>query len=188
MTNDLKPDDRSGDSEQQSGPPDIVDRYGKWLVVGAWILVLVGGSWLADKWLDNRAAKRAAITLSANTESGAGVKLQADRYGHFVVTGLVNGHQVEFLVDTGASGISIPEVIAEEIGLERGLAYRVSTANGDATVYSTSLDSIVIGPLARGAVQAHINPGMKHTALLGMSFLRHFELIQRNGELTIRQP
>ena len=181
MTNDLKPDDLSG-------PPDLVGRHGKWLLIGAWILVLAAGTWVADRWLDNRKARRAAVTLSADAQAGAGVKLRADRYGHFVVTGLVNGVEVEFLVDTGASGISIPAAIAAEIGLAQGVPFRVSTANGEATVYATSLDSIAIGPLVRASVRAHINPGMDDTALLGMSFLRHFELIQRDGELTIRQP
>jgi len=192
MTNDLKPDDRRGNSTSSArgseGPPDLVGRYGKWLVIGAWILVIAVGTWAADRWMKNRDARRAAVVLEAGGSAGEGIKLIADRYGHFVVTGYINGAPVEFLVDTGASGISIPERIAIEIGLERGMPYRVSTANGDATVYSTMLDSLAIGPLIEAPIRAHINPGMDDTALLGMSFLRQFELIQRDGELTIREP
>ncbi len=181
MTNDLKP-------KGVNGPPDLVGRHGKWLLIGAWVLALAAGTWVADHWLDSREARRAAVLLESDAQAGEGVKLKADRYGHFVVIGLVNGIKVPFLVDTGASGISIPEALADEIGLVRGLPYRVSTANGTATVYATTLDSLSIGPLKQGYVRAHINPGMTDTALLGMSFLRHFELVQRDGELTIRQP
>lgn len=182
MTNHLKPGN-------VKGPPDLVGRHGKWLLIGAWVLVLAVATWAADRWLDSREARRStAILLGTGAQSGDGVKLRADRYGHFVVIGQVNGVEVPFLVDTGASGISIPEAIAEEIGLDRGIPYSVSTANGTATVFATTLESLAIGPLKQGSVRAHINPGMTDTALLGMSFLRHFELVQRDGELTIRQP
>lgn len=181
MTNHLKPGN-------VKGPPDLVGRHGKWLLIGAWVLALAVATWAADQWLDTREARRTAVLLGGGAESGEGVKLRADRYGHFVVIGQVNGVEVPFLVDTGASGISIPEAIAEEIGLDRGIPYSVSTANGTATVFATTLESLAIGPLKQGSVRAHINPGMTDTALLGMSFLRHFELVQRDGELTIRQP
>ena len=101
----------------------------------------------------------------------------------------MNGREVEFLVDTGASSVAIPKALANELDLPRGRRVRVQTANGTATALATSLDSLAIGPLRRRDVPAHITPGMSgRTALLGMSFLRHHDLLQRDGRLVIREP
>ena len=64
------------------------------------------------------------------------------------------------------------------------------TANGDITVYRTTLDRLRIGPLTLRNVRASINPNMRadDEILLGMSALKHLELITRDGVLTLRQP
>ena len=94
-----------------------------------------------------------------------------------------------FLVDTGASGISIPDAVARRLNLQRGRSFDVLTANGNARVFATRLDSLAIGPFGQRNVRAHINPSMSgETALLGMEFLRHYNLTQRGGELTISLP
>jgi aspartyl protease family protein len=117
------------------------------------------------------------------------VILTADRYGQYALTGGANGVPVNFLIDTGASGISIPGSIASELGLRRGRPFEVMTANGIARVYATTLESLTIGPFTQEDVRAHINPSMDgDLALLGMEFLRHYDLLQRNGTLTINPP
>ena len=106
-----------------------------------------------------------------------------------MLAGSANGEPVEFLVDTGASQISIPILIADRLNLTRGRSYPVQTANGEVTVYATVLDEVSIGPFTMKNVPAHVNPGMNgDVALLGMSFLRYFELKQTGGELTISAP
>ena len=153
-----------------------------------WILALIAGGFVAQGWLDDRDARREGVVMRTG-EGQQALVLRSDRYGQYALRGEVNGQEVEFLVDTGASGISIPDSVARQLGLQRGKRFQVSTANGIATVYRTELDSISAGPLLRRNVDAHINPNMGgNTALLGMSFLRHYELVHRNGELSIRLP
>jgi len=56
-------------------------------------------------------------------------------------------------------------------------------------VYATRLDTVALGEIELTNVAASINPAMLGSeVLLGMSFLRHLELVQRDGQLKIRVP
>ena len=93
------------------------------------------------------------------------VVLKQNRAGHYVANGAINGRQVTFLLDTGATSVSVPASVANRLGLKRGAPLRARTANGVVTTYATRLDEV----------------------RLGMSFLRKLEFTQRDRELTIRQ-
>lgn len=153
-----------------------------------WVLVLGGGALLAQNWLEKREAARAPTWITDENGQTA-YTIQADRYSQYLFTGSVNGEDIDFLLDTGASEISIPGDIARHLDLRRGKNYIVTTANGNVTVYATQLESITVGPFTLRDISAHINPAMEgDVALLGMNFLRHFEILQRAGELTISIP
>ena len=75
----------------------------------------------------------------AKTEPGFSgeVRLKADRRGHFVFTGKVDGRPLTFMADTGASIVALTYEDAKRAGLSpRNLNFnaRVSTANGIAKV------------------------------------------------------
>jgi len=172
--------------------PDSTHDSGKtiagWMIALLWILLLGGGSWLAQRWIDNRRMDNAPVWV-AGESGGQALLLKSDRFGQYQLEGLANGQSVTFLVDTGASGISIPDAVARQLRLKRGGSFDVLTANGTARVFTTRLDSLAIGPFTQQDVRAHINPSMEgETALLGMEFLRHYNLTQRAGELTISSP
>lgn len=124
-----------------------------------------------------------------NLTSGAlEVVLKRNRQNHYVTTGTINGHEVLFLLDTGATAVSIPEAIALTAGLKPGVAQRAHTANGTVTVYHTVIEKLAIGPLFLYDVPANINPSMKgDSILLGMSALKQLEFIQKGPTLTLRQ-
>lgn len=174
--------------EPPSGEADSSASIGKWMIVGVWILLLAFGTFFAQKWMDKR--NRGQIpTNIASPDGRLSVELEADRLGHYVVSAQVNGKPVTFLVDTGASGVSIPGKIANNLGLVPGLAYPVSTANGTITVRGTTIERLSVGQISLENVRASINSSMDgEFGLLGMTFLRHFELVQRDGFLTIREP
>ncbi len=173
---------------QMAPPPDTARSIGGWMIVMLWIIALIGATLLAQKWFDQRAQARNGVWVGAEGEPQA-LLVKSNRYGQYLVKGSANDTDVMFLLDTGASGISIPALIAEKLGLQRGRPFDVMTANGITTVYATTLDMLRIGPHSRRDVRAHINPSMDgDVALLGMSFLRHYELLQRAGQLTISNP
>ena len=112
--------------------------------------------------------------------------LERNRYGHYVATAQINNHDVDVMIDTGATTVSIPEKMAKKLGLKRGPAIQVETANGIITAYITRLNTVQMGTIILTDVQANINP-YSSEILLGMSFLKQLEFTQRGKQLTLRQ-
>ncbi len=116
------------------------------------------------------------------------VPLKRNRQGHYVVTGAINGRQVDFLLDTGATDVVVPSDLAEAIGLEYGRPGRAMTANGPITVYDTRIADLAIGAIHLRNINASINPAMPGGAiLLGMSALGQIEFTQQGQTLTLKQ-
>ena len=116
------------------------------------------------------------------------VVLQRNKFGHYVTSGTINGQPVTFMLDTGATGVAIPEAIARKLDIPRGPPYRTQTANGISTSYAASLDSVAVGEIELRDVQAGIAPGLAmNQILLGMTFLKHIEFTQRGDTLILRQ-
>lgn len=122
------------------------------------------------------------------TGSRSSVTLAADSRGHFMVDGQVNGAHVRFLVDTGATFVSLPASEAARLGIDlRGARRGVSqTANGPVTVYRTTLESVSVGGVTLYNVEAavHDSRGLD-VALLGMSFLNRTEMRRDGLSLTL---
>jgi aspartyl protease family protein len=147
-------------------------------VVGLGLATLVFQEWLWSEHDPNR-------NLEA---TGAGqVVLRQSRDGHYRAPGTINGTPVRFLLDTGATHVSVPAGVAREIGLERGAPVRTMTANGVITTYATRIDRLTLGDITVRDVAASVNPRMDgDKVLLGMSFLKRLELTQRGETLTLR--
>ncbi len=162
-------------------------RVGSGMVVAAWILGLVLLTMLFGDFLRQQHNPNAEIS-SRQTGRATEIVLEQNRGNHYVAAARINQQPVEVLLDTGASSVSIPAHVAEDLGLERQAPARVTTANGTVTVYTTTLDEVSIGDIALRDIRATINPHMSEDfVLLGMSFLKHLEFNQRNGKLVIRQ-
>ena len=115
------------------------------------------------------------------------VRLKQNRMGHYVTTGEINRQEVEFLLDTGATDVVVPEELARRLKLPRGHRGRAMTANGPVTIYNTRIDELAIGEIRLYDIEASINPSMEGAILLGMSALRQVEFTQRDKILTLTQ-
>ncbi len=122
-------------------------------------------------------------------QSDLEVILNRQSSGHYVATGTINDYPIKFLIDTGATLVTIPGELADRVGLVYGSTKTVSTANGQGRGYTTTLDRVEIEGILLHQVKAIILPDMGEVeqVLLGMSFLAAFELVQKNDTLTIRQ-
>jgi aspartyl protease family protein len=115
------------------------------------------------------------------------LELQRNRYGHYVTSGLINQVDVEFMLDTGATNVAVPQAIANKVGLRKGRAVQVKTANGIATAYTTIIDELNLGEITLFNVNASIVPGMDGSQiLLGMSVLKQVEFRQLGDQLTLK--
>ncbi len=159
------------------------------MIFAMWLLLILGLALLFNQWLSNRDNPNRHLDASVNALGNVEVVLERNRAGHFLANGHINGRQVTFLIDTGATDVNIPGRVANRLGLQSGRPYRATTANGTITVYATVLESIGIGKLNLRNIRASINPNL-HTEeiLLGMSFLQHLELMQSGQFLTLSAP
>ncbi len=165
--------------------PDNSTRIGKWMMYATWIIGMAMASFFFNNWQQQK--HNPNQYLSSATQHP--VVLKQNNQGHYVATGMINDVAVVFLLDTGATHVSIPAQLATKIGLQSKGEQRVSTANGVITVYSTLLDSVSLGGLRANNIEASINPyANDNTVLLGMSFLKHLTLEQRNNTLTLSTP
>ncbi len=116
------------------------------------------------------------------------VTLAPDSRGHFVVDGQINGSHMRFLVDTGATFVSLPATEAARLGIDLRNARRgfSQTANGAVPVYRVMLESVTVGTVTIYNVEANVHggPGLD-VALLGMSFLNRTEMRRDGGNLTL---
>jgi aspartyl protease family protein len=126
---------------------------------------------------------------SVSADGGGRIVLTADGQGHFVTTGTVNGTSVRFLVDTGASMISLGAADARRIGLDfnRGQKGLTNTANGQAVVSRVMLDTVRVGDITLHNVEALIHQTEMPVALLGMSFLNRMEMQRDGSTMTLKK-
>jgi len=118
---------------------------------------------------------------------GSELVLKRSRDGHYVFPGTINGQPVTFLLDTGATLVSVPAHLGGELGLEAGAHQQAMTANGTVTTRATRVDALAFGPFEIRGVPASLNPGMgDDQVLLGMSVLKHLEFTQRGDTLILR--
>jgi aspartyl protease family protein len=125
---------------------------------------------------------------AAVPSSGSGqVILAADERGHFVTTGTINGGTVQFLVDTGATMISMGRGDARRVGIDyrKGRRGMSNTANGLAPVYQVKVDTIRIGAITLNNVDALVHDQDMPWVLLGMSFLNRVEMRREGDNLTL---
>lgn len=128
--------------------------------------------------------------VGAPAADGSGkIVLTADHQGHFLTQGTINGTSVRFLVDTGATMISLSASDAHRIGIDssRGQKGMTNTANGQAVVTKVQLDTVRIGDVTLHGVDALVHQGELPVTLLGMSFLNRMEMLRDGSTMTLKK-
>lgn len=157
------------------------------MIIGFWVVGLALAVLLGNHWIERSRNPNNQVVTSVDGDKRS-ITLKRSGGGHYLVTGTINNAKIDFLVDTGATSVSIPARFADKIGLSRGAEIPIITANGISTAFETRIDTLRIGDLEVRNATAHINPGLTHEVLLGMSVLKNYELIQRGDTLVIREP
>lgn len=108
--------------------------------------------------------------------------------GHFISQGSINGQVTQFLVDTGATTVSLAQVEAERLGLKyrEGRRVMTQTANGVVPAHVLQLSSVRVGEVEVHNVDAIVVPGQMSHVLLGNSFLNRFQMQRDNDTLTLQ--
>jgi aspartyl protease family protein len=108
--------------------------------------------------------------------------------GHFHVMGEVNRQPVSFLVDTGASHVSVSQALAEQAELPEGQSITLSTANGERPGQLVRSVPVRAGHLVLNDTTVIVGlVGLPpDQALLGQAFLKHFDIEIRRDEMVLR--
>ncbi len=161
-----------------------VRRTGIGMMLLFWLLFIATGTWWFHGYVERQRNPNSHL-VSAVAE-GEPLVLERSRGGHFVATGRINGEPVEFLVDTGATYVSLPREMAERLGLETTGSAWFNTANGRVRGGLTTLDEVSLGGYVARDVRGSISSGLEgDTALLGMSFLNHFDIRIRDARMVL---
>jgi aspartyl protease family protein len=162
-------------------------RAGRVLMVLAWCAALFLATRFFGQW-EERQQNPNVVVSSQQGEGFIEVKLVSNAQGHFVASGQINGQPVSFLLDTGATDVSIPAGLAERLKLEQGFGVTLSTANGLSEGYRTRIERLQLGDIVLHDVRALVAPGLHgDQVLLGMSALNKLEFTQRGGTMLLRQ-
>ncbi|HFD31529.1 MAG TPA: TIGR02281 family clan AA aspartic protease [Gammaproteobacteria bacterium] len=162
-------------------------RLGFNFIIAMWVVIIIMVYFLFNNILESDYNPNQQV-LTQQSDSQNTVILKRNRFGHYVTKGKINNQPVTFLLDTGASDISIPDKIARKLNLKYGQERRYQTANGSIIGYLTTIDSVSIGGIKLNNARASINPKMEgDEILLGMSFLKFIEFTQRGDTLILRQ-
>lgn len=147
----------------------------------ALVLALVGVVFFAADRLT-----RQPVVVHSVSDGRQEIIIPASRDGHYYLEGSVNGVPTRFMIDTGATYVSVSEEFARKARLPEGIAGYFSTANG--TVEGRVVKDQVVeaeGFRATGLSVA-VTPLAGKTGLLGQNFLRRFEVSQSAGVMRLR--
>ncbi len=115
------------------------------------------------------------------------IVMTASSGGHFTPAGAINGQAVRFVVDTGATLVSMGKDEALRLNLDlSGARNGVSqTANGPVVVQIVVLDRVRVGEVEINNVGAVVMPQPLPFILLGNSFLSRFQMRRDNDVMRL---
>jgi aspartyl protease family protein len=157
-------------------------RRGAWGITAFWLLLL-GLLFLGFDHMEKRR------TAGYQAHEGGGGELVIPRRpdGHFYVEGRVNGHAVSFLVDTGATTVTVSEALAQRAGLKGGQSVIFQTANGTLPGRLLRQVPVQAGHLALPGVTVAVGMVGKppEIALLGQNFLSRYDIQILQNEMRL---
>jgi len=121
------------------------------------------------------------------TLSDAGVELRRTLDGHYYVSGSINGEAVVFMVDTGASTVSVSRTMAERLGLEGCRQRTYATAGGTVRGCEARARELSVAGVRARDVRVAVLPSQRdELVLLGMNVLRHFRMQTESGTMRLQ--
>jgi len=157
---------------------------------GIKVLAINGETVTLDVNGQKRALRVGQHVVSQKTQEGRQeTTLPADAHGHFYASGAVNGRTVRFLVDTGATMVSLGAGDASRVGIDwrKGQPGITQTANGQARVWRVRFDTVRVGEVTLHGVDGLVHEADMPIALLGMSFLSRMEIRNDGSQMTLKK-
>lgn len=163
-------------------------------MAAAWVLIFavlfVGYSYRDEL---ARVGRRVSGNLFASGGEAVGSTLRVPMAedGHFWVTARVNGAELRFLIDSGATTTALSRGAAEAAGLQvddTGMPVMLDTANGTARARRATVEQLGVGPIRMGDMSVLVSDGLGDTNLLGMNFLSALASWRVEGRVLVLEP
>ena len=144
-----------------------------------WLVVIGLLFWISTEFLK---PKPATVTASGD------LVIPKARDGHYYAQGTVGGQPVMFMVDTGASMVTVSEALARSASLGPGATTIFQTANGQLQGRIVTGVPVTVGPLRISGVRVGVGlvGGAPDQALLGQNFLSRFDITLTGDTMTLR--
>ena len=153
-------------------PPDVAGWIGVVMVVLGFVAFLGFATLAIQTWSGRFSDEVDPPVARVAPDGRAELVLRQDRAGQYTAPGTINGVGVEFLLDTGASGVAVPPALADRLGLYRYQRVEIVTAAAIVPGWLVRLDRVTLGPLERRRVRGSVSEQfIGDQVLLGMSFL-----------------
>lgn len=141
------------------------------------------------------AGERHLLRLGASPVAQSAVSSQqrivlgADERGHFTGIGAINGQTMSFVIDTGATLVTIGMSDADRMRLDykNGRRIFVETANGRVPGHLLTLERVRIGEVEVYGVEALVTPQPMSTVLVGNSYLTRFQMRRDSNIMTLER-
>lgn len=129
-----------------------------------------------------------AEAVGTPIQQGEELRIPKADDGHFWVEASVNGHEIPFMVDSGASITTISKEVADRAGIETGFrAAEVETANGSVIMHHAYADQFHVGGIGKAEFPLFVNPN-SDSNVLGMNFLSSLESWRVEGNYLVMKP
>lgn len=141
---------------------------------------------IEDRTLTINLSERISSTFEETSRKH--VQIAMDQNRQYITSGVINGRPVKLLVDTGANVVAMNENTARSLGISLADAtpVRASTASDDLPALMVNIKQMQVGAITRSNVQAIVMRGSNpREILLGMTFLQHVEISEKNGLMTL---
>jgi aspartyl protease family protein len=149
-----------------------------WIVV--WVCLVFAGYLVTERMM---APTPVARPLADGRQE---IVIPVSRDGHYYINGAVNGVALRFMIDTGASYVSIGAEFARSAGLPDGVPGYFSTANGTVEGRVVRNQTVKADVFELSGLTVAVMPAHSGEGLLGQNFLRHFDVTQADGMLRLR--
>lgn len=147
------------------------DRNKKLQNIAIWLLIIFIGTIIYN----NKSLLNNFVPYVANTSQNGKIEIQKSTDNHFYLMAKVNGKNIIFLIDTGATTTTLTEKDARRIGVDvNNLKYNqiIQTANGTSFSADAKIENFEVGNFRINDFWVLVNKNLSGNSLLGMNFLK----------------
>ncbi len=152
----------------------------------AWGMIFVGVMAGYGLWQD---IKTDMMPRQSVTDSGT-IEIPRAEDGHYYVTLTVNGQEMTFMADTGATNVVLSQDDARALGIDPdSLNYfgEAMTANGIVRTARVELPLVELGANRDEDIAAYVNDSEMDGSLLGMDYLGLYRIEIADNRMILRR-